>query len=95
MIAHIDPLYIFAWLGCVVVSLVLGGAALVSSVFSMQPRRWTVLTGAFVIPIGGWVTWVAYNDGARMDWVMALCVAPILFGIMTVIRWRFVNKDRA
>ena len=93
MIAHVDPIFIFTWLGCLIVSFLVGVAALIVSICSRRQRRWTLIASALVIPIGAWVTWVAYNDGARFDWILGACVAPILFGVMTVIRWRVVRHE--
>lgn len=92
-IAHVDPVFIFTWLGCLILSFMVGVAALFASICSRRQRRWTLIAGALVIPIGAWVTWVAYNDGARLDWILAACVAPILFGIITLIRYRFVKHE--
>ena len=93
MIAHVDPVFIFTWLGCLIVSFLVGVVALIVSICSRTQQRWTLIAGALIIPVGVWVTWVAYNDGARYDWILAACVAPILFGVMTVNRWRDLRHN--
>jgi hypothetical protein len=92
MLAHVSPVLIFSFLGCLVLG---NNAALATAVgsFVLHRRRlWLFATSWLAIALGGSASGMYFDDGGGWHWMLALCLAPVIVGGASLIRFRSLRK---
>ncbi len=87
MIAHVSPVLIFGFLGCLVLGNLAALVAGIGSFVSHRRRIWLLGTAWFALALGVSATGMYLDDGGGWHWTLALCVIPIIVGGVSLIRF--------
>lgn len=87
MLAHVSPYLILGFGLCVILGNVSAVVAIIGSFTAQRRRSWLLVTALFAVICGSITAIMFIDDGGGIDWRLAICVAPLVLGVVPVIRW--------